>query len=325
MINDSSLRQVVGTVLLCEGDPRLSDSLQSVLTTFGCLLTVARSRDEILYNLQYSWNLIIVDLSINQWDALMVLGDIREAEAVRTVPCLAFIASEDPDFAVQCLKLGAHDYVTKLAEPEILLAKIEAHLRFSTVVRRLAKQNQLLQRLAAFDELTGLFNSRSIKRALAWELERAGQAETPTGLLLIDLDHFKNVNDTFGHQAGDDVLAQMGIVMQNNFRSFDSVGRYGGEEFCAVLPRVTLPEAEAIAERLRETVMHLPFESGGKRIPCTISVGLVWIPAGHKATLRHVLRCTDAALYESKRDGRNRVTSRDLRECEDEARLSHSR
>lgn len=315
---ESSLRQLVGTVLLSEGDPALSETLQGVLSSFGYLVTVAHNREEMQEQLRFSWNMIIVDLSLNPWESLLILGQVRESETARVVPCLALIDSEDTDFAVQCLKLGAYDYVTKLTEPEIMVAKLEAQLRFSSAIRRLAKENHALHKVTAFDELTRLYNSRSIKRVVAAELERAMEGQTSTAVLLLDLDHLKVVNDTFGNQAGDDVLAQLGALMQNTFRTFDSIGRYAGAQFCAVMPRISLEEASAVAERLRETVLHQPFESSNKRIPCTITGGIAWVPAGYRATPKAVLRCADSALYESKRAGRNQVSVRNLQTFADE-------
>jgi diguanylate cyclase (GGDEF)-like protein len=165
-----------------------------------------------------------------------------------------------------------------------------------------------LKSRADTDELTGLVNRRALVKAIHNEIERSMRTQRPIAFLMYDLDHFKGVNDTYGHTAGDLVLQGIAYIALANFRKIDTVGRLGGEEFLVVLPECNQEEARVAAERFRSAVAEKKFVAGDQRIETTISIG-VFVPDAvtHTVTVQKVLDSTDKALYAAKKGGRNRV------------------
>ncbi len=165
-----------------------------------------------------------------------------------------------------------------------------------------------LKSKANTDELTGLVNRRAVLKVIQREIERAMRTQRPIAFLMYDLDHFKSVNDTYGHTAGDSVLQGIAHIALATFRKIDTVGRLGGEEFLVVLPECNREEAKVAAERLRRAVAANKFVSGHHRIEITISIG-VFVPkaVNHTFTIQNVLDATDKALYAAKNGGRNCV------------------
>jgi diguanylate cyclase (GGDEF)-like protein len=169
-----------------------------------------------------------------------------------------------------------------------------------------AQLHAQVERLAAIDGLTGLLNHRAFHERLRYEWERAQRHGEPLALLMIDLDHFKRVNDTYGHQSGDRILKQVAVLLSRLARKVDTVGRYGGEEFAALLPKTTAQQAGKIAERLRKVVERHPFGPDGVVIPVTLSIGVASAPADATGP-DHLVSVADKALYRAKEQGRNRT------------------
>jgi diguanylate cyclase (GGDEF)-like protein len=167
-----------------------------------------------------------------------------------------------------------------------------------------------MRTLALTDGLTGVMNRRAITDLAARELARARRGETPVAFMLLDVDHFKRINDTHGHPAGDAVLAQLVQRLRDAMRDYDTIGRWGGEEFLLVLPGLSLAHQEGRrrAENLRRCVAGQPFDIGtGTPLAVTCSAGVVAVPAGAGETLEAVIARADAALYDAKRGGRDRA------------------
>lgn len=188
-----------------------------------------------------------------------------------------------------------------LAEQELLRAKEAAE----AANQALLQANLELQRLATTDRLTGLGNRLAFEAAMKRETERMLRHSVPLCMLLLDIDHFKTVNDRFGHQAGDSVLVETGACLRDELRSIDSIARWGGEEFAVLLPHCDLPHAMEVAERLRTAVAQRPFERVGR---ITVSIGVTRFTPGESGDT--VLRRVDEALYASKQGGRNRTSAR---------------
>jgi diguanylate cyclase (GGDEF)-like protein len=164
--------------------------------------------------------------------------------------------------------------------------------------------HQEAQRLSVTDGLTGLSNYRAFQRQLAREVERATRFHRPLGLLLLDIDHFKTVNDTYGHQVGDEVLIELARRVQHEVRDVDSVGRYGGEELVVILPETDTDGAGLLAERICESVRRTPFEAGSTSITVTVSIGAAALP-DHGTTPADLIRAADEAMYAVKGSGRD--------------------
>jgi diguanylate cyclase (GGDEF)-like protein len=171
------------------------------------------------------------------------------------------------------------------------------------------KLHETLRSQSIRDPLTGLFNRRFMEESLELELRRAARNQRPLGVIMIDLDHFKHFNDTFGHEAGDTLLRELGSLLQNNIRGEDIACRYGGEEFTLILPEGSFEITRQRADFLREAIKHIDVQHRGQPLGrITASMGVAVFPE-HGRTGKSLLESADAALYRSKNDGRDRVTA----------------
>jgi diguanylate cyclase (GGDEF)-like protein len=246
---------------------------------------------------------------IDVFELCQRLGNLQSDYA----PYILVLAMQnDKHDIVRALEAGAAEYLTTPFEAMELRARLMVAVRILNRQETLVTSRDRFRLLATKDPLTGLWNRRSIQQILKDELERAGQSERTTGVLLIDLDHFKNVNDTYGHLAGDFVLQEASRRLKGSLRAYDSIGRYGGEEFLIVVPAAGEAELCELAERLRKAVADVPIRVGENEIRLTLSVGAAIAPS-HVNLSSDVLGGADAALYDAKRRGRNRYVYSSLK------------
>ena len=204
-------------------------------------------------------------------------------------------------------RLSDSDRRTRQALVELSEARDTLEIRVEERTAELAEANAKLQMAASTDDLTGLLNRRAMNLLLAQELSRSRRAGETAVLLLVDCDHFKRINDEFGHDVGDRVLELLARTMQENLRGHDSVARWGGEEFLLMLPRTPLGPAVQVAEKVRAAVAGTPFLAGDRRVPLTVSIGVA--PLDHDGSIEASVRRADEALYRAKAEGRDRVVS----------------
>ena len=184
---------------------------------------------------------------------------------------------------------------------------------FSVIIYQMGTTLKHFQRfssvknMAIFDTLTRLYNRRYFDERIRVEEQRAIYGGTPLSLILVDIDHFKKVNDTFGHSDGDQVLVKIGSLLKSSVRKKDTVARYGGEEFIVMLPEANLEVASMIAERIRRLVESTPFDLGAARLNVSVSLGIANFPVHGARSKDELIRMADQALYDAKREGRNRV------------------
>ena len=222
--------------------------------------------------------------------------------AVATVVLLVDV-SQEINTARLALLLGAFAYLAG----GILLFILFYHL-VGWVGRRIETNEQTLEQLAAIDELTGLYNNRMYYSMLIGEITRAQRHGRPISVLMLDIDHFKRINDDYGHPAGDRVLERLGLLLKECTRSGNSVCRYGGEEFTIILPELGVEVASETAERLREIVEQTDFDIGeDRKIKITVSIGVAAFPES-ASTAEELTKAADIALYTAKEEGRNRVS-----------------
>lgn len=283
-------------------------NLKRMLCKWGFEVVPAHNGAEVLEILQepHPPGLVIFDRSVGDMDGIelcrRICGNARDY-----APFILMLATESgPGVAVQALAAGASDCVVGPFTEEELEARVASADRILQRQDALIRARNIFRRQALIDSLTGVWNRRAILEVVDKELRRAQRSEKSTGFLLLDLDHFKSVNDTFGHLAGDLVLVQACKRLKRVLRSYDFIGRYGGEEFLIIAPGTDEHSLCAIAERLRSTIeLHTTY-AGRNEIRVTASIGAAIAPAVETSTT-DIIAVTDAALYTAKMRGRNRT------------------
>ena len=250
---------------------------------------------------------ILLDLTMPGTDGLTYLQELRRDERTSRIPVLLISARHESSTQVTGLEFGADDYVTKPFNYPVLFARLKTHLRVRSLMSQLEDQKRLLQQIATRDDLTNVLNRRSLVQALELEMNRTLRYGRPLSVLMIDLDGFKQVNDTLGHAAGDEVLKEVVVRIASNLRDPDLLGRIGGDEFGVVLPETDLDHAVGVAQRVRLAVGSEPFILNGDKKQIMASIGASTLPLGFDMTAARLFARADTALYEAKHLGKNRV------------------
>jgi len=297
-----------GRILIIEDRPESVQWFTSALTPANEVVT-ADSFEEALVRVRGGdFDLIVVSLGLRGFDGLRLCSQLRSLPEGRNVPILVLVSDGDKRKLNQALEMGVNDYLTRPVDKNELTARVRTQLRKKNYQDRLRHNVQLSLEMAITDQLTGLHNRRYMARHLDNLILSAQKSGKPLSFLIMDVDHFKSVNDTHGHDAGDEVLREFANRISANIRGIDLACRYGGEEFVVAMPDTDLDFAYAIAERLRKSVETTPFEIG--RAPGTLNVTIsIGIAVSHAENdnAEKLLHRADQALYRAKREGRNRV------------------
>lgn len=296
--------------------------LRARLQASGYAVTSASDGEEALAAVEREPpDLILLDVMMPRLDGHEVARRIKSNPSLPFIPIIMQTALESVESKVEGLGAGADDYITKPINFAELQARLSSMLRIKALQdaverreRQLAAANAELSRMAITDGLTGLFNRRHIEDRLHEMFEHSLRLNEPLGCVLLDLDHFKTVNDTFGHQAGDEVLRQFAQVLRRSAREVDKIGRYGGEEFMVLLPGASLEAAVTFAERARQEVEAFDVVFDGGRVRRTLSAGVAAWPHSRICDRHTLVKVADDALYVAKRLGRNRVVRFDSAE-----------
>jgi two-component system, cell cycle response regulator len=292
--------------LVAAGDDRAGAHLQSkiprhveakIVTDPALAARVAASGIDVM----------VIDLTTPKFDGLRLCARVRSEAATRHVPIIAVVSPDEVERSVRALDLGVSDIIHRPVDGDELNARITTQLRRKSYADRLRARLDESLEMAITDPLTGLHNRRYIASRLNQAVEAAASGGPTLCVLIADLDHFKRINDTFGHEGGDRVLKEFSERMRKGLRALDLAARYGGEEFVIVMPETSLVEATAGAERLRKAVNDDPFDMPGEHVAdsVSVSIGVAEFVAGD--TPDSLLRRADDALYRAKADGRNRV------------------
>jgi two-component system, cell cycle response regulator len=255
-------------------------------------------------------DLVVVSLGLENFDGLRLCSQVRSLERTRTTPILAIAEAEDGTRLMRGLEIGINDYLTRPIDRNELLARVRTQVRKKRYTERLRDNVQMSIEAAITDALTGLNNRRYMETHLATLVEQAHARGKPLAVLVLDIDFFKAVNDTHGHDAGDDVLREFAVRLKKSIRGIDLACRLGGEEFVVVMPDTDMAVATMVAERLRRRIAADPFPiaRGERKVEVTISIGLSALNGAEDSAAK-VLKRADQALYRAKRDGRNRVVA----------------
>jgi two-component system cell cycle response regulator len=254
-------------------------------------------------------DLLVVSLSNQRLDGLRLCGYLRSVESTRDLPILVVADADDEARAVRALDLGASDIVLRPIDPEELNARVKTQVRKKRYLDALRSRLDQSMEMAVTDQLTGLHNRRYMRAQLDQFVKRANMGGPPVSVLLADIDHFKRINDVYGHAAGDSALRVFSARLREHVRPTDLACRFGGEEFVVIMPDTPRPLAVTAAERLRSIMAEAPFAlEGGEQLRVTMSGGVASVtPPDDDADA--LLARADAALYAAKQAGRDRVAA----------------
>jgi diguanylate cyclase (GGDEF)-like protein len=305
-------------ILVADNNPVFQDVLQKMLSSWGYEVILAGDGPKACALLQADDGprMAILASSLPGMDAVEICRRIRSLNRLHYV-YLLLLTEKGATFApaseelLAAMDAGADDYITRPFHSPEFRARLQVGRRIVKLQERLLRAHEELYEQATRDSLTGLWNRIAIIQILDSEIARATRAGTSLGVIMADIDHFKHVNDTYGHLAGDTVLREATARMSKTMRKYDSVGRYGGEEFLVVIPGCQFAGALAAAERLREAVGSSPYAVPGGPCSTSGSFGLAWTANCDSADPNRLLWEADSALCAAKRAGRNRVETFD--------------
>ncbi|MBS1841421.1 MAG: diguanylate cyclase [Acidobacteria bacterium] len=251
----------------------------------------------------------LLDWMMPGLDGPAVVRAVRVRRGMQYVHMILLTSRQSKEDVVAGLDAGADDYLTKPFNPQELRARLRTGERILHLEDTLVQAREEMRYRATHDALTGLWNRGVILELLQREIQRGKRDQHPGGVtvLLADIDHFKNVNDTFGHAAGDNALRRVAKHLTDSVRNYDAVSRYGGEEFLVILPACDAKSGCDRAEHIRHTLEITPIASGDIKIPITLSIGAANSAEWPALEAEALIRKADEALYKAKSDGRNRV------------------
>ena len=249
-------------------------------------------------------SIILLDLDMPEMDGFEVLRHLKGDPRTLGIPVIVLSGIQSPHDQVTAFDLGAVDYITKPFELTELRIRVRSALRLFSLMR-------MLEQKAQIDGLTGLWNRAHFEERWEHEIERSRRHGNPTSLAILDLDHFKTINDTYGHPAGDSVIQGLSKIIQRQARGSDICCRYGGEEFAIIMPETSPEDARVLCERIRVELENTSWARHPKRT-VTLSCGIAGVAEGETPDKSAWLEAADKALYASKEGGRNRITVTDL-------------
>jgi len=247
---------------------------------------------------------VLLDIEMPGMNGHQVLAYLKADEGLKDIPVVFLTGKTGTDDIVAGLRAGAHDYLKKPFETAELIARVGAAVRTKLLQDELRDQSAEFARMSRIDTLTGLYNRRYLEERLRQTDSAAMRYHRQVSVVMVDIDHFKRVNDTEGHQGGDDVLREFTRRLQAEMRGEDVAGRWGGEEFLVILAETDIQGATTLAERIRASVASKPFTHEQRQFVVTMSAGCAAGPPGDTDEL---VRRADVALYRAKTEGRNRV------------------
>ncbi|NQT16065.1 MAG: diguanylate cyclase [Planctomycetes bacterium] len=308
-------------VLIAEDNNVARHALEAVLNLWGFEVVSTRDGQEAWTALQKddSLQLAVLDWMMPKMDGIELCRRVRQSNSQRYLYMILLTAKENRESLLQGLNAGADDFLTKPFDPDELEQRLRAGQRIVQLQNELLATQERLRVQATHDPLTGVLNHGAILEVLDCEVERACRNGLPVSLIMADLDHFKRVNDTHGHQIGDRVLRFAAQTISRSIRCYDSVGRYGGEEFVVVLPGAKIDEAEAFAERIRAELAGRTIDVEATRLNVTVSLGVATEDPPAASRADSLVYAADMALYRAKSDGRNCVRRHSQEEASPES------
>jgi diguanylate cyclase (GGDEF)-like protein len=277
----------------------------NILAREGYIMTYAISGQQALERLAAEMpSLVLLDLMMPEMSGIDVCRQIKANPASADLPVIFLTASQEQRYLLEAFDAGASDYVTKPFQAPELLARVKTHLKLKSATDQLRQALSEVEILACTDALTGVLSRRRLFQIAEQEVLRAQRYSSPFTVMMLDVDYFKRVNDTYGHLAGDQVLKEVARTIQQNLRVTDCLGRYGGEEFAVILTQTNCLQAAEVGDRIRAELAGLTVVADDQNIQVTASVGI----GGYERLtddIDQIIRRADRALYHAKTSGRN--------------------
>jgi two-component system, cell cycle response regulator len=299
-----------GTLLIIDDSQAIRSQVAEILaggTLFRNILQAADGVEGFKLLVNNDIDLILCDIEMPGIDGLKFLSMLQSRQDLKEKPVIMLTSHDDLELKVRGLESGASDYITKPFEPTELVARLRVHMQIKVLRDELQRSNKLLMELSQTDPLTRLGNRRHLFDRLKVELCRCQRSGQPIALIMADIDHFKRVNDHYGHQAGDQILQRIAELLQEQLRSYDTATRFGGEEFCLVLPETSLEEAQDIAERVLLLGDRPDLRLQHLEGKLTLSIGIAAFDGKKAVSADELVQLAGMALAEAKQAGRNQV------------------
>ena len=299
-----------GRILLVDDRPSSYERLAPILATEHQVDVEINPADAVFHAAEGAYDLLIVSLGLENYDGLRLCSQARSLERTRALPILAISDADNNSRLLRGLEIGVNDYLLRPIDKNELLARARTQIRKRRYTDHLRDNVQSSIEMAVTDPLTGLHNRRYMETHLNALSEQARTRGKSLAVMILDIDFFKSINDTYGHDGGDDVLREFAVRIRKSIRGIDLACRYGGEEFVIVMPETDLHVAGMVGDRLRRHVCGEPFaiEKGVRRIDVTVSIGISTLE-GKSEPIADVMKRADQSLYKAKHEGRNRVVS----------------
>lgn len=297
-------------ILIVDNRGIVAERIEESLSRLHNLVTLKEPEEAVNLNLETEFDLVIVSLDLLDHDGLRLCSQLRSFEKTRQLPLLIVVDPEDSARLMRALDMGVNDYLHRPVDRMELRARVNTQIKRKRYTDRLRTNVARSMEMAVTDPLTGLYNRRHMDNQLEIQLANADARGSPLCILTLDVDFFKPINDTHGHDVGDRVLRELARRLKDQVRTIDLCCRIGGEEFLILLPGTEMQVGFTVAERLRRTISAVPFDVGASSGPLaiTVSIGVASYESPGD-TSQAILKRADEALYKAKRAGRNRVVS----------------
>jgi two-component system cell cycle response regulator len=310
LLRADSRGEEAGQIMLVDGRANSQERIVKALKPIGNVFAISDAQAAIFEASENQFDLVIVNSNIDDYDPLRLCSQLRSLERTRFLPILIITEQGDDEMVVRALDLGVNDYIVRPVDPNELVARSLTQMRRKSYNDRLRANVQQTIELAVTDPLTGLSNRRYLDNHISTLFNRSMARGRPLSVLIADIDRFKQINDTYGHDAGDDIIREFANRVRSTVRGADLACRYGGEEFVVVMPDTSPEIAASVAERLRSVIETVPFvvKGSGQELQVTASFGIA-SRTPQVITPQHLMKQADVALYEAKNAGRNRVVA----------------
>ncbi len=295
-------------ILVVDDDRSMRNLVKETLEGLGFVIETANDGVEAVEKIRAAPpDLLILDVMMPKMNGLEVCRIVKSFADDNFIPIILVSVKDDIGSKVTGLKLGADDYLAKPYNPLELRARVASMLRIKSLQDKVNSKRKQLEALSVTDDLTGLCNHRAMHQRLKDEFLRAQRYNDPLSILLVDIDHFKVINDNHGQLFGDLVLTELAKLISGAVRETDSVARYGGEEFLVILPQTHFSGCLPVAERVWRSVAQRDFREGKNASKLTVSVGVAFFPSKNVTSVEQLLANADQAVAQAKREGRNRI------------------